>query len=262
MRLILATFIGVLATCGFTSIVVAGEDVERVTSAPEIANPLVRDAIEQGAALFAKFVVGESAENDRRASDVSTTASAECAGASCRTCCDRVASSAAESKSIPLAMHGARTDDGADVPLSIAAREILKLRRAVGMNPMAGTIFDGLGRDAQTSANDVASATHAEEQTIAAAIRQLENDEAAAPRPPAESSTLSEPHYPPLGRLLRPAEHHLEEAATLLEQAGQYDRADAARDLAARIRQDVRKLEAQRPPLDIPSVLLSGPDAH
>jgi len=55
-----------------------------------------------------------------------------------------------------------------------------------------------------------------------------------------------EPAGPWAAQLLRPAERRLEEAAELLEQLGQYERADAARELAQEIRQDAREAERAR----------------
>ncbi len=133
-----------------------------------------------------------------------------------------------------------------------AAKEILRLRRSVGVNPVAGTIFEqpaatvsGLN-DGQSDAS--LSVAVSDDDSIEAAVRQLEADEAAHSAMPTEFTTWPAPE--PAGawaaQLLRPAERRLEEAADMLEQLGQYDRADMARDLAQQIRQDARQAERSR----------------
>ena len=145
---------------------------------------------------------------------------------------------------------------------SAAAREILKLRRAVGMNPIAGTMFDSAARDA-TWVGDASTQTATDEQTIVAKIHELESDESTAAPGQDEPQTCPEAEMPNpwTVQLLRPAERRLEEAAQLLEEAGQYERADAARALAHDIRRDARRLEVGRPPVSFPSTLIYGPPA-
>ena len=145
---------------------------------------------------------------------------------------------------------------------SVAAREILKLRRAVGLNPIAGTMFDSAARDA-TWVGDVSPQAETDEQTITAKIHELESEESAAAQVTdgLQNCPQGEMPNPWTVQLLRPAERRLEEAAEMLEEAGQYERADAARALAQEIRHDARKLETQRPPVSIPSTLIYGPHA-
>jgi len=133
-----------------------------------------------------------------------------------------------------------------------AAAEILKLRRSVGINPIAGTIFEsaapaGSGLE-DASAGQSMFVEVSDDETIEAAVRQLEEDEAASSAMPSEFATWPspEPAGPWAAQLLRPAERRLEEAAELLEQLGQYERADAARELAQEIRQDAREAERAR----------------
>jgi len=131
-----------------------------------------------------------------------------------------------------------------------AADEILKLRRAVGVNPIAGTIFDATEGDASAWAGDARPdqppGSLSSEQSLAETIRRLETDDSANSGhasteydrwPSAETFGDSNCH------LLRPAEQALEEAAALLEELGQYERSDAARELARQVREQARQRE-------------------
>ncbi len=132
-----------------------------------------------------------------------------------------------------------------------AAAEILKLRRTIGVNPIAGTIFDQPAAESGSwtgQAPQICSGTDiAGEQTMAEAIRRLEVEQQAVGHAPAEFHDWPNSVAPSVwqAQLLRPAERKLEEAAELLEQLGQYDRADAAREMAAEIREDARQREKQ-----------------
>ena len=117
-----------------------------------------------------------------------------------------------------------------------AAGEIMKLRRMVGKSPVAGTIFDAPHRDAVAWIGDVAAPSQSElsnEETMAEAIRRLEIEESMVVEQPPRVMSGAPPAQWACD-LLRPAERKLEEAAEMLEQLGEYERADAARDLARR----------------------------
>ena len=132
-----------------------------------------------------------------------------------------------------------------------AVAEILKLRRAVGVNPIAGTMFDVLpAQQVPCSGNNPNQADPAllSEQAIAEAIRRFET-EAPAPEDtpaPLQGWRVSDEANGTELALLRPAERKLEEAAELLEQLGDYERADVARDLAFQMRQQARQLERRQ----------------
>jgi hypothetical protein len=133
-------------------------------------------------------------------------------------------------------------------PVGTAA-EILKLRRAVGLNPIAGEIFDAASAQGTTRAGEpsasITTAERSDEEAIAEIVERLESERSMADCAQAECETWRGPIASGGSdvSLLRPAERKLEEAADLLEQLGQYDRADIARDLARQIREQARQLE-------------------
>jgi hypothetical protein len=204
-----------LATCGLASLLLADDEAQREAEVTAFSEALADDVINE------RPLVVSAAAGTSRCSHCQGNDDATAGATFCPTAC-------ANEKS-----------GKTDAPMSIAAREILKLRRAVGKNPVAGTIFES------QTATDEASATDADsdEQTIAAAVHQFECHTAAQPQATTDLQNPPVEYRPGAERMLRPAERHLEEAAAILEQAGQYDRADAARDLAARIRQDARRCE-------------------
>jgi len=134
-------------------------------------------------------------------------------------------------------------------PPSPVAAEVLKLRRAVGRNPIAGTIFDDSEKQNMAWVGDRAGSTADDEpsgeQTMAEAIRRIEEHHAATVPAPEEFNAwrVCEAANAWSNDRLRPAERKLEEAADLLEQVGQYERADAVRQLARKVRQDARECE-------------------
>jgi hypothetical protein len=144
-----------------------------------------------------------------------------------------------------------------------AATEILKLRRTLGVNPIAGTIFDTPAGVTTAWAGDAAAdnsaCTVADDRCLAEAIRVLEAEQEAADQSAGQYSQWPVPEAFPAAHSdqLRPAERKLEEAADLLEKVGQYERADAIRELARQVRQDARQCErqAQKAPVQIFSEL-------
>ena len=134
---------------------------------------------------------------------------------------------------------------------------------AVGRNPIAGTMFDSAAREATWVGGCSQLQVATDEQTIAAKIHELESNEstAAQAQDALQSCPEDEMPNPWAVQLLRPAERHLEEAAQLLEEAGQYGGPMPPAPLAQDIRRDARKLEMQRPPVSLPSTLIYGPPA-
>lgn len=140
-----------------------------------------------------------------------------------------------------------------------AATEILKLRRTLGVNPIAGTIFDAPAGETTAWARDTpsgnATCTVADDRCLAEAIRVLEAEQDAAEQSVGQYNQWPVPEAFPAchSDQLRPAEQKLEEAADLLEKIGQFERADAIRELASQVRQDARQCErqAQKAPVQI-----------
>ncbi|HVU86634.1 MAG TPA: hypothetical protein VHD36_04900 [Pirellulales bacterium] len=236
----------------------ADEAAEPAADATVAVGTFTDSAIDWDVVFLAEFAGGGPAENQYRlgrSADDSDDAIVG-HGANGRDCDEKLA--------VPLAKNALFTatdargdDDAAEVPLSTAAREILKLRRAVGINPIAGTMFDAAGDEA--SATDAPDSDDVDERYIAAAVHRLEEDEAAAQQTYAEAQHRPVAYRPGAEYLLRPAERHLEEAAALLEQAGQYERADMAREMAARIRQDARRFETYGAPVEVSPAVPYGP---
>ncbi|HEY4310764.1 MAG TPA: hypothetical protein VGN12_15040 [Pirellulales bacterium] len=233
----------------------------------ELINDLQLDDLPQAldwrAVFLSEFVDDNLAENPQVVLDDETHRS--CAG--CSAAQDkinrRIAPPAPHDQSAPSARSGEQSDSRPRT--SLAAREILKLRRAVGVNPIAGTMFDQPSRETDAWAEDQSKAAASDERTIAEAIRQFEEEDDAVPSTSAEYKNWPAPETPNpwAAHLLRPAERHLAEAAELLEQAGQYDRADAVRELATQVRQDARKIETkQARPVPLMSPSLYGPGAR
>jgi hypothetical protein len=123
----------------------------------------------------------------------------------------------------------------------------MKLRRMVGKSPVAGTIFDAPHHEALAWIGDTSTPPPDElsdEETMAEAIRRLEiEDSLSVEQPPRVISGAVPAQW--ACDLLRPAERKLEEAADLLEQLGEYGRADAARELARDVRAEARRHERQ-----------------
>jgi hypothetical protein len=232
----------VLIGCA-TAIALADVEIDAVSreESATCRSRAIRRSVDWTALFLGEFAVGGPPENMYSANSPTSCDCDECPD--CR-----------ESRCPP---QRAATDSG-QVPdvtsdrlrLGGAAAEILKLRRAVGVNPIAGTIFDAPAQSGSPGDPHCAEtlADTCGEQAIAEAIRHLEADQTAAAsaaiefeawRGTADIDASAE-------GLLRSAERKLEEAAELLEQLGQYDRADVARDLAFQLRQQARECERQR----------------
>ncbi len=121
-------------------------------------------------------------------------------------------------------------------------------------------MFDSATREA-TWVGDAAMQADTDEQTITAKIHELESNESTVAQAQDALQSCQKTRCPILGpcSCSRPAERHLEEAAQLLEEAGQYERADVRpRVGAGHPPRRAGSSKCSVPPVSLPSTLIYG----